>query len=146
MLEPQFLYLWDQIGQLVNRVENVSVQSCRVFSLGLQAQGTCMTPVHYWPVHVLGKMALCDVRGLVCVRHISEPVNHGVRHSLPDWVSTEQVLINTHCLCSREECPKALVLAVAVECQEPSCVSDSNSYFSVFSSGALLKELKGLAM
>ena len=46
-----------------------------------------------------GDMTLCDVGGLLSVRHISEPENYGVRHSLPDRVTTEKVLVNTHSLC-----------------------------------------------
>lgn len=90
------VYLWVLVGALAYRVEDVSIQGCAVLPKGLHAQSFFMTPRHAGPSHILEQMALGGVRGLVCVRHIPSPVNHGVRNTCPDWVRTVQILIKTY--------------------------------------------------
>ena len=64
-------------------MEDIRGQAGTVLSKGLQGEGTCMTPVHAEPGHLLREMALGDVGRLVSVWHIPEPEEYGVRDSLP---------------------------------------------------------------
>ena len=50
---PDVVYLWVRLGELVNRVEDVSVQGCTVLPKGLQTQSSFLTPLHAWASYIL---------------------------------------------------------------------------------------------